>query len=242
MENSIYLGLSRQMALQTNMDIIANNVANINTPGFRGQNLLFHEYISDPAGAAQDPLSFVYDDGQYEVTAPGPVKFTGDPLNIAMDGPGFIGVIGPGGQPTFTRAGNFQLDAKGTLITASGYPVSSNGGGPIIVPAGSTEIKIDEKGFVSNQNGQLSQIKIAEFENIQSLEALGNNLYKTDAAEKPAEKTRVKQGLLEGSNVQPIVEMTRMIDTLRSFQNVQNILQSENDRMRTTIRQLTSVG
>lgn len=242
MENSIYLGLSRQMALQNNMDTIANNVANVNTPGFRGQNLLFHEFISDPAGSKLDPLSFVYDDGQYEVTAPGPVKTTGNPLDIALDGPGFIGVVAPSGKVAYTRAGNFQLGAGGILETSAGYPVSSTGGSSITIPADSTEINIDEKGGIHNQNGQVGQIKIAEFGDVKTLQALGHNLYLPSAPEQPATKTRVKQGVLEGSNVEPVIEMTRMIDTLRSFQNVQNVLQSENDRLRSAIRQLTNQG
>ncbi len=238
MENSIYLGLSRQMTLKTNMEIVANNVANLNTPGFRAQNLLFHEFISDPRGA-DDPMSFVYDDGQYEITDPGSLSFTGNPLDLAVVGPGFIGVIGPGGQPTFTRAGNFQKAADGTLLTSAGYEVSGSGGGRITIPGDSTEINIDEKGFVSNQNGVVGQIKIVEFDNTQELEPIGNNLYRTDAREVPAMETRVKQGQLEGSNVKAVVEMTRMIDTLRSFQSVQNVLQSENERLRTAIQKLT---
>lgn len=241
MENSIYLGLSKQMVLQTNMDIVANNVANINTPGFRGQNLVFKEYISDPKGA-DDPLSFVFDEKEYEITDPGPVSVTGNALDVSLTGPGFFGIQGPGGETNFTRAGNFQLDAKGVLTTAAGFPVADTGGGPIIVPEGSTEIKIDETGFVSNQDGQLGQIMVMEFDNIQTLEAMGNNLYRAPVPGVPAIDTVVKQGQLEGSNVKPVVEMTRMIETLRSFQSVQNILQTENDRLRTAIQRLTQQG
>lgn len=237
MENAIYIGLSRQMTLRTNMDIIANNVANINTPGFRGQNLLFHEFITKPKGE-DNRMSFVYDDGQYEATESGPVKVTGNPLDVALNGPGFIAVDAPDGAPAYTRAGNFQIGPNSTLVTGAGHPVA----GGITIPSDSTEIKIDAKGVISNQNGQIGQLKIVEFENIQSLKAMGSNLYRTDAAEKPAEETTVKQGALEASNVKPIVEMTRMIDTLRSFQSVQNILQSENERLRGAIRQLTSQG
>lgn len=241
MENTIYLGLSRQMTLQTNMEIIANNVANMNTPGFRAQNLLFDEYISDPRGA-DDPLSFVLDQGHYELTEPGSVATTGNPLDIALEGPGFIGIQGPGGETAYTRDGRFQLDPGGALITATGFPVAGQGGGPINIPQGSTEIKIDERGFVSNQDGVVGQIMLVEFENIQSLEAMGNNLYKTDAGTQNAENTTVRQGYLENSNVKPVVEMTRMIDTLRSYQSVQQILQTENDRLRTAIEQLTRSG
>ena len=238
MENSIYLGLSRQMALQTNMDITANNVANMNTPGYRGQNLLFKEYISDPAGA-DDALSFVYDEGQYEITDPGPVRMTGNSLNVALTGPGFMGVQGPGGETVYTRAGDFQRGADGTLLTSAGFPVATNGGGAITIPSDSTEINIDDKGVISNQDGQIGQIMVVEFPNTQELEPLGNNMYKADTQGLPSTKTTVNQGQLEGSNVQPVVEMSNMIETLRAFQSVQNILQSENERLRTAIQRLT---
>lgn len=242
MENSIYLGLSRQVTLRTNMDIIAQNVANINTSGYRGQNTLFTEFLSDPRGA-DDPLSFVNDEGQYQVTAPGSLRTTGSQLDIAIQGPGYIGIQAPSGNIEYSRDGNFQLDAIGVLTTQAGFPVASAGGGDIIVPPGSTEVKIDENGFVSNQNGQVGQIMISEFENVQQLEARGNNLYAiVGGAAIPAIESRVKQGMLEGSNVNPILETTRMITTLREYQSIQNVLQTENDRLRSAIQKLTGGG
>lgn len=238
MENGIYLGLSRQAVLQTNMNIIANNVANVNTAGYRGQNLLFQEYISDPRGA-DDALSFVYDRGEYQNTQAGPVSFTGNQLDIALDGPGFINIDGPGGETLYTRDGGFQLDANGTLVTHAGYVVS----GGITIPPDSTEVKIDENGVVSNEDGQLGQIVISEFENLQELEARGDNLYSPGNANAvEAADTRVKQGMLEGSNVQSVIEMTRMIETLRDFQSIQRTMQGENERLRTAIQRLTRQG
>jgi flagellar basal-body rod protein FlgF len=247
MENSIYVGLSRQMALRTNMDIIANNVANMSTPGYRGQNLLFEEWVSKAQGKdvdnrKYDALSFVNDRGEYQITAPGAVKTTNNPFDVYLAGPGFMGVIGPGGEVAYTRAGNLQKGADGTLLTSAGYPVASDGGGNIVIPQDSTEFSVDNHGFVSNQDGVLGQIMIAEFENLQELKPLGDNLYQTDAPTADPDNTLMKQGMLEGSNVKPVVEMTRMIDTLRSFQSVQNILQTENERLRTAIQRLTRQG
>lgn len=238
MENAIYLGLSRQVALDTNMQIIANNVANMNTTGYRAQNLVFQEFISDPRGG-DDELSFVYDERQYENTTPGAIKFTSNPLDVALNGPGFIGIQAPGGEVQYTRDGSFQISANGTLVTGAGFPVADGGGAEITIPEGSSDISIDENGFVSNQDGQLGQIMVVEFENTQTLEAQGNNLYRTDAAAQEANNTIVQQGALEGSNVQGVVEVTRMVETLRSFQSVQQVLQSENERLRTAIQRLT---
>ena len=241
MENSIYLGLSRQMTLQTNMEIIANNVANMNTSGFRAQNLIFDEFVSDPRGA-DDPLSFSLDEGHYQITAPGSLSVTGNQLDIALEGPGFLGVQAPNGDTAYTRDGGFSLAPGGGLVSSSGFPILDAGGGPITIPAGSSEIKIDQRGFISNQDGQIAQLLISEFDNIQEMEAIGNNQYITDAEPLPSDDTVVSQGQLEGSNVKPVIEMTRMIDTLRAFQSVQNVLQSENERLRGAIQKLTQGG
>ena len=139
----------------------------------------------------------------------------------------------------YSRAGQFQIDQNGTLMNSAGFAVADAGGSNITIPADSTEIKIDDNGFVSNQDGQIGQIMMVEFENPQTLEAQGNLLYR--AGEEPAEaaNTRMRQGLLEGSNVKGVVEMTNMIETLRSFQSTQNVLQTENERLRSAIQRLT---
>ncbi len=237
MENSIYLGLSRQMVLQTSMDTVANNIANMNTSGFRAQNTMFEEYLSDPR-YSDDPLSFVYDSGQFQTTASGPMEQTGNPLNVALSGPGYMAVQQPNGEIAYTRDGNFQRQADGTIVNSSGFPIISDGG-PLTIPATSTELHIDEKGVLSDQNGQIGRLQVVEFDNVQELEPIGNNLYRTDAAANAAEETSVMQGFLEGSNVQPVVEVTKMIKILRNFQAVQNMLESEHTRMRTAIQRLS---
>ncbi len=239
MENSIYLGLSRQMVLQTNMDIVANNIANMNTTGFRGQNPVFEEYLSDPR-YADDPLSFVYDYGQYQMTSQGSFEQTGNPFNVALNGPGYMGVEMPDGETGYTRDGNFQKTADGTLVNSSGLPILGSGG-PIVIPANATEITIDEKGVVSDQNGPVAQLMIVEFENVQELEPAGHNLYTTDGNSTLAENTTAAQGFLESSNVQPVVEMTRMIEILRDFQSTQKLLEGEHERLRSAIQKLTQV-
>lgn len=244
MENSIYIGLSKQMALQNNMTLISNNIANMNTNGYRGQSMLFEEYIADPRGA-DDPLSFVYDKGQYQNTTSGPLKYTGNALDVAVVGSGYIGIQGPNGL-AYTRDGRFQIDANGTLVNASGLPVADAGGALIVLPpsitAETTQVTIDEKGFIYDRNGQLGQIMLVEFENEQALEPKGNNLYTSREEPQPALESRIKQRQLEGSNVNPIMEMTRMIDTLRSYQSIQRTLQGENDRLRSAIQKLTGQG
>lgn len=243
MENSIYIGLSKQMVLRNDMSIIANNVANMNTTGFRGQNTLFEEYLSNQRGkttdkGADDTLSFVYDRGQYQNTKAGSIQQTGNQLDVALNGPGFIAIEGPNGQEAYTRAGDFQIDANGALVTADGYRVKGN----ITIPSDATEVKIDRTGAISTQNGQIGALEIVEFENVQTVKPLGGNLYTTEDAAQPATNTVVVQGALEGSNVNGVLEMTRMIETLREYQSLNQLMSKENDRLRTAIQKLTSTN
>ncbi len=236
MENSLYIGLSKQVVLRENMDIIAQNVANVNTPGYRGQNMVFSEYISDPRRMEED-MSLVLDYGQYQVTDPGSLKQTGAPLDVALVGNGFLGIQTPQGVQ-YTRAGNLTMDAEGVVRDARGLPVASQGGGEITIPQNAQEIRIDQKGVISTEQGIVGQLQIAEFNNYQTLDPQGNGLYATDEVAQEAEGTVVKQGFLEGSNVQAVVEMTRMIDVLREYQAVQNMMQSEHERLRSSTQRL----
>ncbi|MCB1783223.1 MAG: flagellar basal-body rod protein FlgF [Alphaproteobacteria bacterium] len=240
MENGIYLGVARQMALKTSMDIVANNIANMNTAGFRSQTPLFEQYLSRRPDQNSDKLAFPYDYGQFQNTAPGPQEQTGEPLQVALNGPGFIAIRAADGSTAYTRDGNFQRAADGTMVTQAGFAVLSNGG-PISLPANSIEISIDESGVVSNQNGSLGKIQVAEFDNLQGLKPLGDNLYTTNETPKDASGTTVHQGFIEGSNVNAVLETTRMIEILRNYQAVQNMLNNEHDRLRSAIQKLMQV-
>ncbi|MGE4312953.1 MAG: flagellar basal-body rod protein FlgF [Pseudobdellovibrionaceae bacterium] len=237
MENGLYIGLSRQMVLRTGMDLVANNIANANTPGFRAQNPLFKEYISDPRGA-RDPISMVEDYGQYDLTKPGPLQQTGSPLDVALNGPGFMGVRTAGGEIQYTRAGNFNLNNLRELVTPNGYRVADLGGGAIVVPENVKNISIDRQGRVSTDQGEIGTIMVHEFDNPQLLTPQGNGLYSTTEAGRPAQDTVVLQGELEGSNVSPIVEMTKMIDISREYQAMQRFLQNDHDRQKDAIQRL----
>ena len=236
MENSLYVGLSGQVALEQKMALIANNVANINTPGYRGQSAVFREYVSEQPRMKED-VSLVYSYGQYQITDPGPIKITGNPLDVALVGPGFMGVQTPDGVQ-FTRAGNFSLNQFGEVVTSRGYKVADQGGGTISIPPDAKYITIDQKGIVSTDAGPVGSIMMAEFKDYQKLDPAGNGLYRTDEQPTPAAETTMIQGKIEGSNVEAVVEMTRMIDVSREYQAVQRIMQSEHDRQRSAIQKI----
>lgn len=238
MENSIYVGLSRQVALQSEMDTVANNIANVNTPGFRAQYMMYKEYVQSPSGISE-PISMVEDYGQYLSNKPGSMKMTGNPLDIALQGPGFFSVQN-GAETMYTRAGNFTTNATGALLTSDGKPVLDGGGGPITIPQGSREIRIAEDGTMSNQDGAFARLAITEFNNIQKLKPVGEGLYDgKDAVGTAATETIAQSGMLEGSNVNAVREMTRMIDVSRAYQSAVRLLQSEHERQLTMIQRLS---
>lgn len=237
MENSIYVGLSRSIALQREMDTVANNIANVNTPGYRSQHMMFKEYIQDPKGI-QEPLSMVEDYGQYTSNKPGSTKMTGNQLDVALSGPGFLSVSA-GGETLYTRAGNMSRSVSGELVTSDGRPVLSAGGGVISIPQDSTMLTIAEDGTVSNQDGVLGRLEVTEFDNINTMDAVGDSLYRATVPGAAATETRVKQGMLEGSNVNAISEMTRMISVNRAYQSTQRMLQNEHERQTNMIQKMT---
>lgn len=237
MENSIYIGLSRQITLERQMNVLANNVANINTPGFKSGNVLFEEYIARPKEMDEN-MSLVYDYGQFHVEAQGPMKFTGNDLDIALEGPGYMMVETAQGTQ-YTRAGNFTLNNNGELVTPSGHLVLDDGQKPITIPAGATDITIAHDGQISSSEGLAGRIGIVEFENVQDLDPTGNGFLTTQAQSQPALHTTLRQGMLEGSNVQGVLEMTNLIEISRKYQSINRMLQSEHDRQRTVIQKLT---
>lgn len=241
MENTIYIGLSRLSALQEHMNIIANNIANINTPGYKANKILFSEYLDRPKGM-NETMSMVLDYGNYRVKDNGPIKSTGNPLDVALEGPGYLGVQGPDGKIAYTRNGGFALNATRQLVTQQGYPVVDNGGQPLTIPEGQNDIVIDETGSISTKDGTLGALMVQEFNDVQSLTPVGNSLYTTTETGRPSEKTRIIQGAIEGSNTQGVIEMTDMIDVSRTYQSVARMLQSEHDRIRGMVKTLTQAS
>jgi flagellar basal-body rod protein FlgF len=240
MENVSYIGLSRQMALHRLMEITANNMANINTPGYKSQNVLFREYLSKPQGA-DEKISQVQTIGAYRDLSQGSLTQTSNKLDMAIQGPGYFVVRTPDGV-RYTRAGSFALNSKGEIVTKAGHTVLNDTGGVLTVPTGATQITVTENGDIGSEQGSVGKMKIATFGNLQSLIPAGDNLYDAQGAlERPVEKLQVVQGMIETSNVQSILEMNKMIEILRMYQSAQNMLMQDHERLRSVIQRLTRV-
>lgn len=242
MENVSYVGMSRQLVLQREMEMTANNLANMSTPGYQSQNTLFVEYINKPqtGGSSTDTLHQVIDIASYRNLSPGAMSRTDNPLDFSIQGEGYFSIQTPKGT-RYTRAGDFALNNQGQIVTKAGYPLMGDGG-PITVPADATHISLSKDGLLSSEKGQIGKIKIISFDDQQSLKPTGENLFDgTKLQEKPVANPHVEQGLLEGSNVNPILEMNKMIEISRMYQSVQQMLTSDHQRQRAAIQQLTRV-
>jgi flagellar basal-body rod protein FlgF len=166
---------------------------------------------------------------------------TENPLDLALSGPGYFAVQGEDGE-RYTRAGSFQLNEAGEIVTAAGKPVLDVNNNPIQLPPDAAVIEIARDGTVSTEEGQLAQLKLVAFDDEQALKKRADGLY--EAAEgqvpKPAEEAQVMQGMLEGSNVQGVIEMTRMIDVVRSYQGAGKFTEGEHERILRAVRTLVS--
>ena len=238
-ENTAYIALSRQTALRRQIDVIANNIANMNTAAYKNQRMLFEEYLVKPA--AQTRLSFVQDVSVFRELAAGEMRPTNNPLDLAINGDGYFVVETDGGE-RYTRNGHFRLDAEGTLVTAEGNPVLDIDSRPILLDPNERELTIARDGTVSGALGPIAQIAVVDFDDPYQLKALGGSLYETDQRPRPVNDAALVQGMIEGSNVQPIVEMTKLTTLARSYQSTQRLIENDHDLRRRTIRELGRVS
>ncbi|ABD08480.1 Flagellar basal body rod protein [Rhodopseudomonas palustris HaA2] len=251
MQNTLLVGLSRQVVLERQMDVVANNLANMNTNGFKAQRSVFQEYLN--TGAHEDNfqrpdrrVSFVQDRAAYLDFSTGPMTQTKDPLDVAIDGSAFLVVQTPAGE-RFTRDGKLSINPRGQLVNSSGYPVLGNSG-PIVFQPTDKAINIAQDGNVSVVEGTATidslrgKLRLVSFARPQSLEKQGDNLFAaTSDPGAPDTKAIVRQGYVEKSNVNSVLEMTRMLDVTRSYQKMSSLLQQEGDLQKTAIERLAEV-
>lgn len=244
MENLAYVGLSRQISLWDSMETTANNMANISTPGYKMQKRLFREYLNSSSlaeDAASQKVSQVQDYATFSDYSQGSIKKTFNDFDLAINGEGFFAIQTSDGTG-YTRDGSFQLNSAGELVTRSGNKVLNSGGAPVTIPEDASRVTISKDGTVSTDLGEVGKLKIANFESPEHLILSGDNLLRAgDEREIAVATPNVEQGALEQSNVEPVLEMNRMIEIQRMFQATQNMLETDHDMKRSTIRTLTQV-
>lgn len=236
MENTIYIALSRLTALRRQMDIVANNVANMNTTGFKGEKVLFEEYVQ--SAQISKPTSFVRDYGMMRDMANGPIETTHRPLDVALNGTGYFVLAGPE-EEFYSRNGAFTLNGDGEITHVSGYPVLGDNGQPIVLDPELGKPTIDSDGLITDGSGvEVGRLDVVTFPVERDLRSIGSGLYTTDQAAQPAEEYSLTQYALEGSNIKAVEEMTRMMSLLRQYQSTQKLIDNSDSLDRKAIQRI----
>ena len=241
MENALLIGLSRQTALKRQMDVIANNLANMNTAGYKTGTLLFEEHLmplaqTNDLTGQNNRISYVLDGAIYRSFQEGAFEQSDNELDVAISGDGWLVVETPGGE-RYTRNGQLKLDVEGQLVTPAGFPVLGEGG-PITFGPDESDIEIAKDGTISTSQGPKDRLRVVQFQNNAALRNEGETLFSTTQLPEAAEDVRILQGIVEKSNVQPISELTRMIETVRAYTAISQLLAREQDLKRQAIEQL----
>jgi flagellar basal-body rod protein FlgF len=234
MENTLMIALSHQAALRRRMDIVANNIANMNTTGFKAEQPLFAEHLVRNRGGDTilgDTLSFVLDQSTLRDTSAGGLEATGSALDVAIRGEGFFAVETPAGEQ-YTRNGRFRLSPERQLITEHGHAVLGEDGGPLVFGPADTEITISQNAMISSKNGEIGRLRIVRFDDQQRLQMVAGGLMTADTPAIQMAFPEVEQGMIENSNVEAIREMTRMIEVHRSYDRTKQLIDREDERIR----------
>jgi flagellar basal-body rod protein FlgF len=249
MENTLLIGLSRQLVLERQMDVVANNIANVNTSGFKADRSLFQEYLmpvahEDNFVGRDRRLSYVQDRATFHDFAKGPSEQTKNPLDVAIDGAGFLVVQTAAGE-RYTRDGGMQINNQGQLVTATGDPVLGTSG-PIVFQPTDHDISIAADGNITVLEGVnridsvRGKLRLVSFAAAQALLKEGSNLYSGGAAQADT-TSKINQGFIEKSNVSSVTEMTRMIEVTRTYTQIAAMLQTQSDLHKSAIEKLADV-
>lgn len=242
METPTYIALSKQTGIERDLAVVANNIANASTTGYRGDHTLFQEYLARTGTIGlREKISFTQDVGNYRDVREGALTQTGNELDLALHGEGYM-VVGDPGSELYARTGIFHLDASRQIVTSDGYPLLQENGNSITIPSGAQHITITGDGVVTTEQGEAGRIRLVRFASEQAMLPAGSGLYSTDQSPLPATETQVTQGALEGSNVQPVLELTRMLQMSRDYQSIQNFLDGENTRQKDAFSRLTKAA
>jgi flagellar basal-body rod protein FlgF len=253
MENTLLVGLSRQVALERQMGVVANNIANVNTTGYKSDTAIFEEYLrsgarDDDFSGGDSRLSFVVDRATIHDFGQGPVERTGNPLDLALDGNAFF-VVQVNGEERYTRNGAFQINNQGALVTNDGHAVIG-ANGPIAFQRGDQDISIARDGTITVREGNNTSVdsvrgklRLVSFEQPQTLSKQGANLFvaPNGAVANPATNFGVRQGSVEKSNVNGVSEMAKMIEVMRAYSGIANLIQQLNDVRKASIDRLADV-
>lgn len=237
MDNASYTTLTRQSGLMREMQVIANNIANAATTGFRQEGLIFSEHVSKVGDGSS--LSMATGNVRQTSMQQGALTRTGGTFDLAIEGEGFFLIETPAGE-RLTRAGSFSPNAVGDLVTNDGFRVLDAGGAPIFVPPDTLDLSVSADGTASTAGRPIAQVGI--YQPVDQFQMVREDgvLFRSDAGVEPSEGGRILQGFLEGANVDPVSQIARMIEVQRAYEMGQSFLQAEDERIRNALRSFTS--
>ena len=216
MATGTYVAISAQMAMERRLEAIASNIANVNTAGYRAVGMQFSTELQQVGGSQ---VAYSSPGEAYVIRDQGPISHTGNSLDVAVDGNGWFGLETPTGT-VYTRDGRFHLTAQGDLQSVDGYGVVDSGGSPITLDPSAGAVSIAEDGTISQGGKQLGAIGLFLIPADAKLTRHDNSAVIPDKPVDPVQDmttNKVRQGYIEGSNVNPILEMTRLIEASRAF-------------------------
>ncbi|KGM89972.1 flagellar basal-body rod protein FlgF [Roseovarius mucosus DSM 17069] len=228
MESAGYTTLTRQTGLLRELQVVANNIANAATTGYRQDGLIFSEFVKQTEGGPS--LSMARGNVRMTSMLQGPLAPTGGMLDLAIEGEGFFLIETPSGE-RLTRAGNFTLSAQGDLVTPDGFRVLDVGGAPVFIPPDATNIGLSPDGTLSDNGRPLAQIGLVRPVDGFAMVREDGVMFRADGEIEPVEEGRIHQGFLEGANVDPIGQVARMIEVQRAYEMGQSFLDSEHERV-----------
>lgn len=227
MANGIYIGMSGAIAAQRRLDVVANNVANASTPGFRQQRAEFQSFLVG-TGETQRPIEkgFVALSGTHVDDSPGVISQTGNPLDVAIDGPGWfvVDASSSGGGQLLTRAGNFRMATDGTLVDQMGNAIASDNGAPIRLRPEGGPPSVGSDGTISQDGTTIARLSIVTVPT-ERLEPVGDTHMRAAPADmQRAPDATVAGGALEGSNVNPVRGLVELVQLTQEFQTNQKVM------------------
>lgn len=238
MENASSIALSRLDTDQRAMSVVANNIANASTAGFKSQHQIFSDYLSRqegndlPQGAETE--SYTQDLRTFRDVSQGQMQQTGNPLDLAIGGEGYFSIQTPNGA-RLTRAGRFERQTDGSITDQDGHALLDRSGQPIRLSEQDHQITISSDGLITTESGEQGQIDIVLPQDVNRMQAEGNVLLNAEGRSTTVERPNIMQGMVESSNVQTMSEMTHMLQIQRDFQFLSQFVQGEDTRQENAI-------
>ena len=230
MDDQGYITLTRQIGLQRAMRVVANNIANAATTGYRQEGVIFSEYVKSVRGA--DSLSMGQGNVRQTLLEQGTLTETAGTFDFAIEGEGYFLVESADGQPRLSRSGAFSPNGEGDLVTMGGRRLLDAGGAPVFIPPDARSVSVSPDGTLSADGNLIGQIGLVVPNNPAGMIREDGVMFRADEGFVPAENGRVLQGFVENSNVETIGQLARMIEVQRAYEMGQSFLSAEDERMR----------